>query len=300
MIVAVGSIAYDTIETWIDKKSYLLGGSASYFSVAASNFSKIDIVAVVGEDFKNEDFNLFKDKDIGIKNIKREKGKTFHWEGVYPQNGDAQTLKTELNVFENFNPQINEDLKSKPILFLGNIDPTLQYNVVKQMNSPKWVICDTMNYWIEKKKDDLLKTMSKVDILIINETEIKMLSEDKNLLRAVKKIKNMGPRIILVKYGARGAALFYKDKHFVIPATPVDKVIDPTGAGDTFAGGFIGYFASAIKENELSFEILKRATVYGNIMASFTIEGFGLDNLRKIDNNMIRERFNSFKKLVSF
>ena len=187
MIVAVGSIAYDTIETWIDKKSYLLGGSASYFSVAASNFSKVDIVAVIGEDFKNKDLELFKSKNIGIENIKKEKGKTFHWEGVYPQNGDAQTLKTELNVFENFNPVINENLKNKPILFLGNIDPTLQYNVVKQMNSPKWVICDTMNYWIEKKKDDLLKTMSKVDILIINETEIKMLSEDKNLLRAVKK-----------------------------------------------------------------------------------------------------------------
>lgn len=300
MIVAVGSIAYDTIKTWIEKKSYLLGGSASYFSIAASNFSEVDIVAVVGEDFKNKDLDLFINKKIGIENIEKEKGKTFHWEGIYPQNGDAQTLKTELNVFENFNPKINDKLKSKPILFLGNIAPTLQYNVVEQMNSPKWVICDTMNYWIEKKKDDLLKTMSKVDILIINETEIKMLSEDKNLLRAVKKIKNMGPKIVLVKYGARGAALFYQNKHFVIPATPVEKVIDPTGAGDTFAGGFIGYFASAIKDNEVTFEILKRATVYGNIMASFTIEGFGLDNLRKIDNNMINERFKSFKDLVSF
>ena len=300
MIVAVGSIAYDTVETWIDKKSNLLGGSASYFSVAASNFSDVDIVAVVGKDFKEEDFTLFKNKNIGIENIAREEGKTFHWEGVYPQNGDAKTLKTDLNVFENFNPQINDKLKKKPILFLGNIDPALQYNVVEQMDNPEWVICDTMNYWIDKKKDDLLKTISKVDILIINETEIKMLSEDKNLLRAVKKIKKMGPKIVLVKHGARGAALFYQDKHFVIPATPVDKVIDPTGAGDTFAGGFIGYFAKAIENNEVSFQILKRATVYGNIMASFTIEGFGLDNLRKIDKDTLETRFKSFKDLLSF
>jgi len=300
MIVAVGSVAYDTVETWNGKKENLLGGSASYFSVAASNFTKVNIVAVVGEDFKEEDLNLFKEKQIGTDNIKVEKGKTFHWEGIYPQNGDAKTIKTELNVFENFKPIINEELKNQKILFLGNIDPTLQYDVVNQMKDPDWIICDTMNYWIEKKKDELLKTMSKVDILIINETEIKMLSGQNKVLRAVKKIKEMGPKIVLVKYGARGAALFYEDKHFVIPATPVKKVIDPTGAGDTFAGGFIGYFAKEIKEKNVTFEILKRATVYGNIMASFTIEGFGLDNLKKVNNNMIEERFKSFKELVSF
>ena len=300
MIVAVGSVAYDTVETWNGKKENLLGGSASYFSVAASNFTKVNIVAVVGEDFKEEDLNLFKEKQIGTDNIKVEKGKTFHWEGIYPQNGDAKTIKTELNVFENFKPIINEELKNQKILFLGNIDPTLQYDVVNQMKDPDWIICDTMNYWIEKKKYELLKTMSKVDILIINETEIKMLSGQNKVLRAVKKIKEMGPKIVLVKYGARGAALFYEDKHFVIPATPVKKVIDPTGAGDTFAGGFIGYFAKEIKEKNVTFEILKRATVYGNIMASFTIEGFGLDNLKKVNNNMIEERFKSFKELVSF
>jgi sugar/nucleoside kinase (ribokinase family) len=158
-----------------------------------------------------------------------------------------------------------------------------------------------MNYWISKKKDELLKTMSEVDILIINETEIKMLSQETKVLRAVKKIKKMGPKIVLVKYGARGAALFYEDKHFVIPATPVSKVIDPTGAGDTFAGGFIGYFAQQLKKNgKIDYLTLKRATVYGNIMASFTIEGFGLENLKKVDNIKIMKRFKDFKELVDF
>ncbi len=300
-VLAVGSIAYDTVETWAGKRSEVLGGSATYFSVAASLFSEISVLAVVGDDFANSDIEMLKNKGVDTSSIIKKEGKTFHWSGVYPKNGDAQTLQTDLNVFESFNPVIPDEKRDTPILFLGNIDPDLQYSVIKQMNRPKCIICDTMNFWIDKKRDSLIKTVSLVDVLVINLTEIKLLSGKKDLIEAVNKIHQLGPNVIIVKNGARGANLFYDNKHFVMPACPVDKVIDPTGAGDSFAGGFVGFLARSLRDkDEIDFQMLKRASVYGNIVASYTIEDFGLDKLKNVDHNMLESRFSEFQDFVSF
>ncbi len=300
-ILAVGSMAYDSIETWAGKSSNVLGGSATYFSVAASLFSDITIVAVVGEDFKQSDIELLNNKNIKTGCIEKKEGKTFHWEGVYPKNGDAKTIKTELNVFEFFNPVISQSCTKIPILFLGNIDPDLQLSVIKQMDKPKLTICDTMDFWITRKKESLLEVVKNIDVFIINYTEVKMLSGKNDLIEAVHTIMDMGPKIIVVKNGARGANLFYYGKHFVMPACPVEKVIDPTGAGDSFAGGFVGYIAKTLSSNkEIDFKEIKKASVFGNITASFTIEDFGLDKLKNVTHNMIESRFAQFQDFVSF
>lgn len=297
-ILAVGSIAYDTIETWAGKEEYILGGSASYFSMAASLMSEVSIVAVVGEDFDKSDINLFKSRNIDTSGLVIKEGKTFHWEGLYPKNGDAKTIKTDLNVFETFSPKLQNSQKEAKILFLGNINPKLQNSLIDQMKSTDLIVLDTMNFWISKSKDILLETISKIDVLLINETEIKMLSGEDHLIDAVKYVNSVGPKIIIVKFGARGVSLFYKDDHFVMPACPVDKVIDPTGAGDTFAGGFIGYLAT--KDESFTFEDFKTATVYGNLTASYTIEGFGLTRLKELDKGNLDKRLNLFRNYVRF
>ncbi len=297
-ILAVGSIAYDTIETWAGKEEYILGGSASYFSMAASLMSEVSIVAVVGEDFDKSDIDLFKSRNIDTSGLVIEEGKTFHWEGLYPKNGDAKTIKTDLNVFETFSPKLQNSQKEAKILFLGNINPKLQNSLIDQMKSTDLIVLDTMNFWISKSKDILLETISKIDVLLINETEIKMLSGEDHLIDAVKYVNSVGPKIIIVKFGARGVSLFHKDDHFVMPACPVDKVIDPTGAGDTFAGGFIGYLAT--KDESFTFEDFKTATVYGNLTASYTIEGFGLTRLKELDKGNLDKRLNLFRNYVRF
>lgn len=300
-ILAVGSIAYDSVKTWAGERSRVLGGSVTYFSVSASLFSRISVVAVVGEDFNSKDLDLLKSKGVDISGISVETGKTFHWQGIYPKNGDAQTLKTELNVFEHFKPVIQDEQSNMPILFLGNIDPDLQIRVVKQMNEPSWVICDTMNFWINQKRESLLETVKLVDILIINGTEVKMLSCEDNLQEGVNTIMSWGPQAIVVKNGSKGATLFYRDQSFDMPACPVSSVVDPTGAGDTFAGGFVGDLARSFEMGKtIDFDTLKQAAIYGNIMASYTIEDFGLDKLKNVDHNMLEQRVLTFKKLMNF
>ncbi len=301
-ILAVGSVAYDTIETWAGKQQDILGGSASYFSVCASLLADVSMLAVVGKDFSKSHIELFENKGIDITGLEIAEGKTFSWSGIYPKNGDPKTLRTDLNVFEKFSPSLTEKQKEMDILFLGNIHPKLQLHLVKQMKNTKLVVLDTMNFWIENKKEVLTETIKNIDVLLINETEIKMFTKKEHLIDAVKDVFKLGTKVVIVKYGARGVSMFYKTcddrNHFIIPATPVEKVIDPTGAGDTFAGGFVSYLASLDKE--FSFEDFKTATAYGNIMASFTIEDFGLNKLKEVDKKDLDARLQMFKKYVSF
>jgi sugar/nucleoside kinase (ribokinase family) len=297
-LLVVGSVALDSIETPAGKAEGVLGGSAVYFSVAASYFTDVGLVAVIGRDFPEEHIGLLKERKIDLRGLIRESGLTFHWKGRY--NGDlneAESLETQLNVFETFRPLIPPEYQAVSFVFLANIDPELQLAVLKQVKRPRLTICDTMNFWIQGKEDALRETIKQVDILIINEGEARLLSRQSNVIRAYRTIASLGPKIVVIKKGSHGALLFTPSSVFSAPAYLLETVTDPTGAGDCFAGGFAGYLARVQQTSE---EELRRAVIYGSVMASFNVEGFSLDRLRTLSGEEIEDRFMSFKKLTRF
>lgn len=299
-IVVVGSMAFDSIETPFGKQGKVLGGSANYFSLSASYFAPIRCVSVVGEDFPQEHLSLFKSRNIDTQGIKIAEGKTFHWSGKYSFDlNQAHTLETCLNVFERFEPEIPEDYRSSEFVMLGNIAPSLQTKVLGQMKHPKVIALDTMNFWIEGQRDALIEAISKCHILIINEGEVRQLTRTHNMVQAAQVVRAWGPQILVVKRGEYGAILFDHGEVFSIPGLPLAEVKDPTGAGDTFAGGFMGYLASQ-SNFSLSRYVLRKAVVYGSVMASFTVQDFGFKDLLGLSQETIQERYRKFVELTSF
>jgi len=298
-LLVVGSVAFDAIQTPFREAERVLGGAAMYFAVAASFFTKVNVVGVVGDDFTAKDAEIFRRRQIDTQGLERAPGKTFFWAGKYSADfTDRTTLATDLNVFATFNPKLPDAYRKTPYIFLANIDPTLQRAVLKQVSRrPKLVALDTMNYWIERTPAELRETLKHVDVLLINDTETRQLSGEHNLLRAAAKIRKMGPRTLVIKRGEFGALLVHGDSVFAIPGFLLDEVQDPTGAGDAYAGGFMGYLASAGKQDVKS---LRRAMVYGSVMGSFTCERFGPDRLRTLTRREIDARARHFFKLTQF
>lgn len=298
-LLVVGSIAFDAIETPQGKVDRTLGGAASYFALAASHFSPVRLVGIVGEDFTKQNEAVFQGRRIDLSGLDRVPGKSFFWAGRYNQNmNERTTLVTELNVFANFNPTLPASFCDSPFIFLGNIDPTLQRSVLRQVRcKPKAVGLDTMNYWIERTADDLRETLKHIQILMINDDETRQLSGEHNLFRAAKRIFKMGPRTLVIKRGEHGAILVHNKFIFSVPAYPLEEVYDPTGAGDSFAGGFMGYLASAGKVND---HTLRNAMVYGSVLGSFAVERFGVERLTKLKRPEILARARHFSKLTSF
>ncbi len=297
-ILVVGSVAYDTVETPFGRAERVLGGSASFFSVAASFFTPVNLVGVVGNDFGEEQLAAFRGRPIDLEGLERMDGKTFHWQGRYSYDLNSRdTICTDLNVFEFFKPKIPARYRGSEAVFLGNIDPVLQREVLEQVQAPRLVACDTMNFWIQGKAEELRKTLAKVQILLINDAEARELSGEWNLVKAARAIRAMGPRIVVVKKGEHGVLMFTPEDAFAAPAFPLEKVFDPTGAGDTFAGGFMGYLASAGETSEIA---LRCAIIMGSTLASFCVEGFSLDRLVTLTRPEIDERYRLFRRLTHF
>ena len=302
-ILAVGSIAFDDVTTPFGSKEKLLGGSGTYFALAASYFTEVRVVGVVGEDFALEHEEILLNRGVRTEGIQRAQGKTFHWSGEYGDNlNEAKTRLTELNVFESFQPQIPAEFMDSEYLFLANIDPVLQAGVRRQMDGARLVGGDTMNFWIQGKPKDLATTLRLLDVLLINDGEAKLLAGDSNLPRAAHRILAKGPKALVIKHGEYGATIFFREgawgighHPFRAPALPLDEVLDPTGAGDSFAGGFMGYIAS---QGEINREVLKRAMFYGGVMGSFAVERFGTERLRMLTRAEIDARFQLFRELT--
>jgi sugar/nucleoside kinase (ribokinase family) len=303
-ITVVGSVAYDSIETPAGRRERCLGGAATYFSLAASFFCDVRVIAVVGEDFGPEQESVFKARNIDTRGIEHTAGKSFFWEGSYLENlNEAKTHNTELNVFASFEPKIPDAYRDSEFLFLANIDPVLQRRVREQMPDVKLVAGDTMNYWIKDHRPALLEVLKGLDVLLINDTEARMLAGDNNLVKAARGVMSLGPRFLVVKHGEYGATLFHSasaegktsERTFRAPALPLEEVVDPTGAGDSFAGGFFGYIAS---QTQLTPGTFRRAMFYGSVMGSFACERFGTERLQEISRAQIDERFNLFRELT--
>ncbi|MFN0123517.1 MAG: PfkB family carbohydrate kinase [Blastocatellia bacterium] len=297
-LLVVGSVALDSVSTPFGVRERSLGGAATHFSVSASFYTDVSVVAVIGEDFTAEDEAVFHERKINTDNLQRiPGGKTFHWKGEYGFDlNTAKTLDTQLNVFAEFKPRLSDTAKRAPFLFLANILPSIQREVREQVDC-RFVAMDTMNYWIENTREDLLKTIAVVDALVINDAEARELAGESNLIRAAKKILTLGPKMLVVKRGEYGAAFFTKDIYFATSAYPVESVFDPTGAGDSFAGGFMGYLAQADKIDDVA---LRRAIIYGSVMASFNVEEFSCDRLRRLTPAEIKARFEEFKSFTHF
>ena len=297
-ILVVGSLAYDGIETPAGRVDRALGGSANYFSLASSLFSKVRVVGVVGEDYAPADEEMLRSRGVDLGGLERVAGKTFFWQGKYEGDlNEAKTLRTDLNVFENFNPKLPEAFKDSEFVFLANIAPELQVQVLEQVRAPKFVGMDTMNFWISSKKEALLKVLSKVDVVLINETEAEMLTGAANAISAAPKITEMGPRAVVIKRGEYGFAFYSKDTgFFILPAMPIPSVIDPTGAGDTFAGGFFGHLAKLGRVPTV--QEMKEACVTGTLLASFTIQDFSVRALEKVTPRDIESRRADYAKVI--
>ena len=305
-ILVVGSVAFDTIETPSGRAERCVGGAATHFALAASYFTQVRVIAVVGEDFTAEHEAILTNRGIDTRGIEHIEGKSFFWSGSYLKNlNEAQTNTTELNVFQSFSPKIPAAYQDSEYLFLANIDPVLQEDVRKKMPNVRMVCGDTMNYWINDHLDNLKRVLKGLDGLLINDTEAKLLAKDDNLVRAAKKVLDLGPKSLVVKHGEYGATAFFSDRLFPgkehiltvpfrAPALPLSEVVDPTGAGDSFAGGFFGYLAS---QKELTPSVFKKAMFYGGVMGSFAVERFGTERLQKLGPNEIEERFALFRQL---
>ena len=297
-ILVIGSVAFDSVETPFGRGDDVLGGSATYFSTSASFFTGVQLVAVVGEDFPEDHRQFLSSRGVDLTGLQTQAGQTFRWKGRYGYDlNEAQTLETHLNVFETFHPQLPESYRQAEYVFLANIDPELQLEVLQQVEKPKLIACDTMNFWIDGKRDALIRTLGYVDILVINEAEVRQLADEANLVKASRDVLAMGPKTLVVKRGEYGVLVFTEHSIFSAPAYPLEEVFDPTGAGDTFAGGFMGYLAAT---NNLTDETIRKATVFGSVMASFTVEDFSLDRLRKLSWEDIEDRFRRFQALTAF
>ncbi len=297
-LLVVGTVALDSVATPFGRVDSTLGGSAAYFSTSASYFTDVRLVAVIGEDFPKEHVQFFKSKNVDVRGLQQDQGKTFHWKGEYGYDlNEARTLATDLNVLATFKPDIIDDYRHSDVVFLANIDPEIQLDVLRQVNKPKLVACDTMNYWISSKPDALVRTLREVDILTINEAEIRQLAGEASLVKAARKVLALGPKTVVVKQGSYGALMFTNNGAFSAPAYPLETVFDPTGAGDTFAGGFMGYLANTMNFSEQS---LRQAVIFGSVMASLNVEAFSLDRLRSLDYQEIEARYREFKKLTHF
>ncbi len=294
-LTIVGSIGIDTIETPTEKREEILGGSASYACAAASFFTHTGMVGVVGTDFPKAFIDTWATMNIDLAGLQTVEGKTFRWSGVYHENMDNRdTLSTELNVFETFSPELPEDYKEAPYLFLGNIHPALQLHVLEQVRNPKFVLIDTMDLWINIAKDDLTQVIGKCDMLTLNESESQLYTGKNSLTQAAKELLNLGPEYVLIKKGGNGSMLFTKDDAFLLHAYPLDSFKDPTGAGDTFAGGLMGALAASGKTDK---EAIRQAMVYGSITASFGVEEFSLERLTQLDRDEIEIRVEEFKEM---
>ena len=304
-LIVVGSVAYDGVETPHGKVDRMLGGAATYIALSAGYFTDVKIVAVVGDDFAQQDTDLLASRKIDLAGLERiAGGKTFFWAGKYsPDMNDRETLRTDLNVFAEFDPKLPESYRAEPYLFLGNIQPSLQRNVRAQMPAVKLTGGDTMNYWINDFRPQLLETLKQWDFLLINDSEARLLSGQHNLRRAAAKIMDLGPHTLVIKRGEYGAILFRRDGHFMVPGYLLEDVFDPTGAGDCFAGGFIGYLAGrgvSPHDGDLDFAELRRAVIYGSVMGSFCCEKFGVDRFRTLTRDEIEARYHEFKTSTAF
>jgi sugar/nucleoside kinase (ribokinase family) len=297
-ILVVGSVAFDTVETPFGRAERVLGGSASFFSVAASFFAPVNLVGVVGDDFGAPQLAAFRGRPIDLAGLERARGQTFHWQGKYSYDLNARdTIRTDLNVFEFFEPKIPAAYRGSEVVFLGNIDPILQRRVLEQVDRPRVVACDTMNFWIAGKPEELRKTLRRVQILLINDAEARELSGEWNIVKAARAVREMGPRTLVVKKGEHGVLMFDEQGCFAVPAYPLETVFDPTGAGDTFAGGFLGYLGQSSQVDDAT---LRQAIVMGSTLASFCVEAFSLDRLLTLTRPEIDERYRQFRRLTHF
>lgn len=300
-IVSVGTVAFDAIETPFGKTDKIVGGACTYISLSAAYFNDSpNLISVVGEDFPKETIDLFKQRGINTEGLQIKEGeKTFFWSGKYHQDMNTRdTIDTQLNVLESFDPIVPNSYQDCDILMLGNLTPSVQMKVIQQMETrPKLIVLDTMNFWMEIAMDDLKEVIKQIDVLTINDEEARLLSGEHSLRKAAKIILQMGPKYLIIKKGEHGALLFGDNNIFYAPALPLEEVFDPTGAGDTFAGGFVGHLSTC---DSINWEAMKKAIIVGSAMASFTVEKFGIERLVALDENQIEERINEFKKLVSF
>jgi len=298
-LLVVGSVAFDAVETPFGKRDQMLGGSASHFSISASFFSDVRVVAVVGGDFSSDELAVFAKHHVDTTDLEVvPDGETFRWFGRYEYDLNvAHTLDTHLNVFAGFEPKLSDASKNSRLVFLGNIQPDLQRGVRAQVPNAELVALDTMNLWIDTTRESLQKTIEVVDLLIVNDAEARQLAEEPNLIKAARKILSWGPHTLIVKRGEYGAAMFTKDEYFAIPAYPLEAVFDPTGAGDTFAGGLMGYLAS---QEKLDTAALRRAMIFGSVMASFNVEEFGTERVQRLTHEEINQRFRDFKRFTHF
>ena len=298
-LTVVGSVAFDALETPFGKRDKLLGGAGTHFALSSSFFTNVNVVGVVGNDFGDEEWAVFARHNINTDDVEVvADGKTFFWSGRYDYDmNTAHTLDTQLNVFETFDPKLSENSKNARLLFLANILPTIQKQVREQCEEAEFVAMDTMNFWISSMKNELIETVKVVDCLIINDAEARQLTEEPNIHKAAKIIMDYGVKVLVIKRGEYGAVLFTKDSFFVVPAYPLESVFDPTGAGDTFAGGFMGYLASQV---EITDDALRRAMIYGSVMASFNVEKFGTERVDALKQEEINERFRHFKRMTHF
>ena len=297
-LLVVGTVALDSVKTPFGEAREVLGGSATYFATAASYFTRVRLVAVVGRDFPEEHRRFFETKEIDLTGLQTLDGETFRWRGEYGfQLNEARTLETRLNVLERFQPVLPPSHRASEMIFLGNIDPILQREVLGQVQKPKLVACDTMNFWIGGKRDELVRTLKQVDIVIINDGEARELAGEANLVKAAKAILSHGPKTLIIKRGEYGVLMFNGKTVFAAPAYPLESVFDPTGAGDSFAGGFMGYLTQS---GDLSEAGIRRAVIFGSVMASFNVESFSLDRLRRLTRGEIDDRYREFGRLTAF
>jgi len=298
-VLVVGSVALDSVETPFGKADHVLGGSGTFFSASASHLAPVQLVGVIGNDFPIEDLRkAFANRPIDISGLEQQDGASFRWRGRYRHDLNmAETLETHLGVFSNFRPKIPEQFRNAPFVFLGNIDPRLQLDVLTQVSRPKLVACDTMNFWIESRRPDLMRLLEQVDLITLNDAEARQLTEEFNLVKAARWIMAHGPKHVVIKKGEHGAFMFTSDSIFFAPAYPLESVFDPTGAGDSFAGGFMGYLA---RTGDLSEANLRRAVVYGSAMGSFAVEKFSVQRLLEITPSDIQRRVADFHKLIVF
>jgi sugar/nucleoside kinase (ribokinase family) len=297
-VLVVGTVAFDSIETPYGSAERVLGGSAAYFALAASLFTPVRVVGVIGRDFPEEYIELFTQRNIDIAGLQKERGETFHWRGRYHEDINVRdTLELHLNVLAGFQPRLPESYRDADYVFLGNIDPLMQAEVLNQIRAMKLVVCDTMDHWIRESPEDLRKVLKRIEILVINDSEAKLLSGYHNIVQAARAILKMGPKVVLIKRGEYGVLQFSDGAIFATPAYPLEEVFDPTGAGDSFAGGFLGQLARSGDGSEGG---LRRAIVYGSVVASFTVEDFGVKRLAKVGLGEIEERYRSFAKLTDF